>query len=189
MKLTKSQKVYVAVMCLSLACLAIDRLWLGGAASSPATAEAAPLLMAAAAPEIAAGPEATPAAAQPVPSIQIDPGPSLAERLETLATDHEVPVADIGGGFLDAPDWISLPAEPVRQAAPAISRAEQFAARHQLSGVLVGRQGLAMVDGRAVRVGQKINGFKLINVTEKAARFSDGEEVATLALQANQLSP
>ena len=62
---------------------------------------------------------------------------------------------------------------------PESTPADEFAAAHQLEAVLISETGqLAIVDGRPIRVGESLDGFRLAGVETLAAVFErDGQRV------------
>lgn len=64
-------------------------------------------------------------------------------------------------------------------------RAAEFAEAHRLSGVFVGQS--AIVDGRLVRIGQKVDDAELLRVEGNKAHFqcSDGQATLSLARRNN----
>lgn len=163
MKLSKQRTVYVALLGLGLAALAVDKLML-----APASAEASPEP----APEAAPAPQAAAPAPAPAPKSS---GPFLASRVVVAARGGS------GGrdAFRAATDWV----RPVEQqgapasenpAAPGIA---EFKAKHSLwmIGSAPKEKGgdplpAAFVNGKALHVGDVIGGFELSIIDERARR-------------------
>jgi len=84
---------------------------------------------------------------------------------------------DIGSGDSETSSFARRPGEP--------PRAAEFVRAHRLSGVFVGQS--AIVDGRIVGLGQKVDDAKLLRVEGNKAHFqcSDGEATLSLARPSN----
>ena len=167
--------VYAAALGLALVSLVVDRLFLGGA-SGPADAAAST----SAAPGAPGSATAATAAVAPV-AASLDAGEMLADRLDLIARSHALLLDDVHDAFRAAPDW--YPPQRAAQGTTdntAPATVETFPIRHRLMAVLQGDGGVdrAIVDGRPVRVGQIVDGFRLLNVTTRSALFErDGQTV------------
>ena len=84
---------------------------------------------------------------------------------------------DIGSGDSETSSFARRPGEP--------PRAAEFVRAHRLSGVFVGQS--AIVDGRIVGLGQKVDDAKLLRVEGNKAHFqcSDGQATLSLARPSN----
>ncbi len=179
MKLTTSHKAYVGIMLLALAAFAVDRLLLSsGDTRLPSRAEAsgqtadrdrpAPDRQAAR----AASPLHPPVAATP----------STAPKPPELAWAGPFEADSIRDAFMPSDSW-----HPKRSAQRArrdagLSGAE-FAKRHKLtSTMVVGAGGTITVDGRILRIGQEMDGFRLTHVNSRSAVFRSGTDTAELTL-------
>lgn len=61
--------------------------------------------------------------------------------------------------------------------------AQAFVGAHQLTAVLAaGEQSLAMVNGKSVRLGESVGGYRLVRVDARSAEFVAGEVVVRLSL-------
>ena len=84
--------------------------------------------------------------------------------------------------FAVPPAWTSAPAD-LKPVAVVPDWHKKFVSSHRLTGVFVaGRRSQAMLDGKAVLIGQTINGFKLIAVSRTSATFVREGTTALLAL-------
>ena len=99
---------------------------------------------------------------RPVPN-PFEPPPEVARR-------NQVP--DSSGGDPETSRLGRRPGEP--------PRAAEFAEAHRLSGVFVGQS--AIVDGRLVRIGQKVDDAELLRVEGNKAHFQCSDGQATLPL-------
>jgi len=161
------------------------------AASLPAPGPAAP---AAAAPAPAAAPRisAAPAAAQPTAAAPAKPATvsqaaaagaariPLAERLKALAPpDGET--AAMREAFAPSQAWLASLGEGKPGAGPQLDLAADFVRTHKLTSVLRrGGVGSAVIDGKVVEVGERLDGYRLIGLTADSAVFRsprDAKEV------------
>lgn len=177
MTLTKSQKIYGAVMLVAAGAFVWDR-----ATSGPTAVEAnAPNKETAALKE-------TPALLESGSSIVIPELPAdrngLSERLSNLARQQCLDAGAPENAFGIPPEW--LPAKPAPVVAVAAvpvevetnkKLAEAFRG-HRLDAVMVGLRGYANVDGQGVFVGETFDKFTLLSVTKSSAIFGlDGVRV------------
>lgn len=117
---------------------------------------------------------AKPAKAAPAPPEQV-----LAARLRDLAgptAQTAAPLRDIFGAT-PLPKVI----QPVEPVAPVIG--EHWATR-KLNGVMFGAdgKGIAIVDGRLLKLGARLDGMRLTRVTQHTATFSDATSEITLQI-------
>lgn len=196
MRLTTERKVCAGVLLLAVAALAVDRLVLGGV-SGPASASAAELLVSTA--------EHESAATSPAPRLVAAVGETVAVQLAALPTKDAMSDA-----FAPPEKWAaairkaSADAASLRLAseirpqtdAPADPIMAKFKSNHQLTTV-VGERGrpdwalVRMVGGgeagptRPLRVGDELNGFKLIELTATTATFQEpmGERTVELTIK------
>lgn len=107
------------------------------------------------------------------------PMPNPFEPPLEVARRNQVPKT--GGEDSEASRLGRRPGEP--------PRAAEFVRAHRLSGVFVGQSGTsaAIVDGRLVRVGQKVDHAELLRVDGNKAHFqcSDGQATLPLARRNN----
>lgn len=152
MAMSRERKVYAAVALVAGAVLAIDRGFFGVTGAKSAHAAEAEIM-----PVAVRGAKAT---AQT---------PTLAARLKQLGN---VPrTVDL----LEVTFQRAAPVEIVERpaAAPIEDTRQQFAASHHLSAIAAtGRGANALINGRAVSVGEVVDGYTLTEVTRDGAVFS-----------------
>lgn len=153
--LPTKHKAYAAVLAAALVALAYDK----GCGSGPPPARAAVPVAEVAAPAAVAGPPSD------VPATLSD----LAGRLRALGVD---PAGDVRDAFAPPAAWAAeRRADPAAAAGPA--DADAFRADHRLTVVLVGGgPGAAVIGGRLVRVGQAVDGYRLVTVTPRSAHLT-----------------
>ncbi len=161
MNLTRKQKIYAVALTLAMALLVVDRTTQQGSISGPATSSASLV--------------SSPTSVKPTETEQVSPADAhrraLALRLDRLAQG-----AEIDDGFRDAfavpQAWRALrEAEKTQPTKP--SRRGAFKDRRQLTAVMIVQGGgIAMIDGMAIRVGQSIDGYRLVSVGQRSAKFT-----------------
>lgn len=172
MRLSKQQKVYLAILALVLGVLIMDRVFLSH--KSP-TAEAS-------------------VHSDPVPDESIleatdSPDPNsqpsrikLAQRLEALWPDESLGLDEARDAFSLSTAWLA----DVRAQGPLPvgDAAARFAKNHQLRAVLIESQtSSAVVDNKFLMLGQELDGFKLVAVDEDSATFAAGKKRVVLRLE------
>jgi hypothetical protein len=180
MKLTKERKIYVGLFVLAAAAFVGDQLF-SGPSHPEASAEAA-LVVPAAARTAAIASIST---AKERASASLEQGGSslrLAEKLAAVDREQALSTTELSDPFQTAKSWD----------APQVSsdnRPAAFAQRHKLTAVMVSsaRNGgeSAIIDGELVRVGQSLDGFRLIEVSTRSAVFECNKQLARLALADN----
>lgn len=177
MSLGKARRLYISVLGLALSGLLVDRLVFSRPGESGPGADA-----------LIAGVESalgvSGAQASPVGLI------SVAQRLAEVARAQGVeggPVRDaFSAPWKRGPIAGAGPDEPGEDAGGDVSG--DFAQRHELSAVLLGGGGgCAVISGRLVRVGETLDGLRLLRVDEDRAVFGDGPTRAVLTLAAPQV--
>jgi hypothetical protein len=168
MKVTKQQKVYTGLLVLGLLALVLDRC-VFSPSSADASDQASDLLIA----KVPQTKTESPASAHKS-SATAPAGNSVALKLTELSESMQRPGAAVKDAFCPAPSW----AQP---GAPGVTSAPSFQQAHTLIGVMLsGSYAAAMVDGTLVRVGDSIDGYKLISVSKGEAVFQSGDLRATL---------
>jgi len=185
MKLSKRQKVFVALAAVAVAVLAIDRLTAEDPASGPVPAKAA----------ARRSPRRTPppAAAQaPDNHTDAPAAVSIARRIEEQAARTPLEIASVPDAMRPAESWLRVlvpepqPQTAAPKAAPVTrsSPAELFAGAHVLQAVMVSdNQRLAVVDGKCLSVGDRIGAFTLTGIENEAAVFECNDQRVTLPLK------
>jgi len=177
----KKKKTYGCVVLAGLAALLVDRLFLSEpdpvAAADPAAAEAprpgAPLM----------SKTTTARASSPAVVVAAAPFPQDLPEYEPPGTVRDAftltPIARdamLGLGGTGASDG-TLPAN-ARYAGPTIA---QFKQNHRLFAVMTGAGArLAIVDQQRVRVGQSVDGCKLVEIMGQSALFQCADGLAEL---------
>lgn len=170
---SKKRKVIVCILGLAVAALLADRALLGSDKPGPKEAAAEPSAAPADAPNT---PDQSPAA--PPRQSRETVQESLACRLKAISEADGFDSAKVRDAFCLSPAW-TKDLGPAAPSSPEKDKAEQLKMDHQLMAVMVGREGgYAIVDGKCLRIGQALDGFTLISVTEKSAVLeSDGIRV------------
>ncbi len=178
MKLSMARKVYLAILAAAAAALLADRL-LVGYDETPEQARASVGPSRPGAPAAAERPTSSPVGAAG-PS-----GPaSLADRLKKAAGEAGLDPDSAADAFAPSELWLAQPEEA--QAGKNLpTPGEVFATGHRLSSVvLAGEGGWAIVNGKIVRLGERIDGFDLVELTRSSAVFQAGQERVELKLPA-----
>ncbi|MFI4916068.1 MAG: hypothetical protein ACIAS6_06115 [Phycisphaerales bacterium JB060] len=175
MALNKERKVLLGLLGSAGLILAADQLLLGpprGAqASAPTGASATP------APAQSSNvPTAKPAATD---SATTGLTPQAArqwnQRLDDAARD--ITTDDSSNPFAEKQ---VTPAEP---AAPGVMSPDEFASMHELSLVMLNEQSsIARVNGRLVRIGEEVAGYRLVSLDARSALFQQGDQTVRLML-------
>jgi hypothetical protein len=193
MKMTRERKIYGALLCLGIAALGADKLFF-----SPAEAPAASLLIQ------SSGPKPVIAHNKPVVSPPAEPQTKdqplmglgvLADRMRGMAEAERLDLADARDAFRPPVAWVGNIAIPTQtQQQPGLGAGDAFAAfheKHHLIAVLKSSKGgMAILDGKSVRPGQTVDGFKLLRVGESSAVFESNGKTVEMQLPVNaQLDP
>ena len=202
MKMTRQHKILAGVLTLGVTAVGVDRLMLGGGpeaasasserrpdaptASATVTPTATPASTARGTRPRGASGEAAPASPEAGPSVAV----VLADRLDELASRRaaEVNLDPPRDVFLadwpavEAPGAGTSPDTRVAEApvAPVVSLFASdpvpFDERHTLDAVIAGGPGdrgtAVILDGRAVRVGQRVDGHLLLSASGNSAVFA-----------------
>jgi hypothetical protein len=186
MKLSKSRIVLLAMLGLAVAAFLVDRLVSGAAGPTKAagSSEAAPTKAAGAA---AAGPASAAAAPVAKPAETAEPSrtpstTSVADRLKALASRMPNLKGAAARDALALPSsWVVTVKAPDDPIPPATDPTGRFLQDHRLTAVLIADNGgLAIVNGKPIRAGEEIDGFRLIRLAPGFAVFqfgADGIEV------------
>jgi len=200
MRLSRQQKVYLAILALALGTLLVGRHILSRQPAPAARcAGISPATTSQGLPRHSDGgvnrgsrgaeshllPRETTAGKMglPDPNSQ-DPRIKLAQRLEILWPDEYLTPASAG-----TRDAFSLPAAWLSELCaqnPLVEgdAAAQFAKSHQLNAVLIEeKMRSALVDGHLLIPGQELDGFKLIAIDESSATFATGTKLVILKLK------
>ncbi len=175
MTLTKSQRVYVAIMVIAVVALLIDRTLLQ---PEQATAGAAAALQYAISPSTRSPDDpGSPPSEGPAPR-QV----AIARKLEQIAEQRGLDPTGVIDAFRPSPMWLQLGEAQVDPAQPELL-AERFRKTHTLTAVMgSGDKGWAIVDGRTLFIGQVLDGFTLVSVGQRSAILESGDTRVQLTL-------
>jgi hypothetical protein len=178
MKLGKKQATYGAVLGLAAVAFVIDRLCFSaenaGAATAPAAVEKSV-------------PSQAPAATPVVATFSAESIPAgwLAERLRAATPGSDQTSRDV---FALPACWRPAPKVAVASVATALAPkpqlfGETFRHEHHLVAVMIeAGTGRAVVDGKLISIGGSIDGFRLVSLSQQAARFVRGNEQVSLSI-------
>lgn len=167
MKLTKQQKILIAVCALGGAAVVVDRLTADD--TGPAAASAAMMKVPHA---VHARQRADAAKPEPV----FDEERSLARRLARVAGEQKLRAGTVDA-FRVSDVWVKLskpdPTREAKAAAHADLR-QAFTTQHHLTALLQGGagEGVAIVNGKPIRVGEVLDGLRLESLGARGAVFS-----------------
>jgi hypothetical protein len=176
MALSTRQKTLVVVLGLGLGSLTVDRLLLSDSQTAPSKVEAAANVQALT--DSPPAPAARPAAEGN--STLLDD--SLAARLESLASLHQVDRAAANDAFCASREWLAelKPENPISSDEVLV---QEFAQKHRLQAVvMVLEGGSAIIDGQPITVGQTFDGFHLSAVGDRSATFVCNKAAVTLRM-------
>jgi len=176
MKLARKQIVYVVMLGLAATALVVDRL-VGPGGGTLRTANAEYVMPA----EPDAQPPASAFASEKPPQ-------DLAGRLATLAAARSIDIDRSRDVFVPSPAWqgdfgrggpVAMDAPP----ADAESALEAFRRTRQLGAIVDGGSEMgAIVDGQFVRVGQFLDGMRLVHISPDSATFQSSQGKVELRL-------
>jgi hypothetical protein len=175
MQLTTQRKIYLAVLALAGLGFGTDRCFFSpppaDAHAAVASAASTPALVSAA-PHAASGPSA------PEPA---DAG-AVAQRLQ--AAQGDVELTSLRDVFSPTSAWTGAARlAPDKARAQAAETIERFRSGHHLLAVMNGgRVPLALVDGKVVHPGQRVDGFRLDQIGEHSVSFTSGDMTVDLHL-------
>ncbi len=180
MALNRQQKILLCVVGLGAAALTVDRVLIGYDVTGPAqaTADSGVAIMNAATaistPQVSAAAGTTPVASRNL----------IAERLAQVAAEQSFDIETLVDAFEPPSGWFAAPRTMAQEARPVatVEVERSFTDRYQLEAVVAGRDnGFAVINGRAVRPGEALDGepgIVLLRVGERSAWFSvQGEQV------------
>jgi len=186
MKLSRQQKIYLAILALVLGALLVDRLF-RSRQPAPAEANAEPETVA-----VEASTYSDPLPGETIPAMMDLPDPNsqppsikLAQQLEILLPDECLDLDQARDAFSLPAAWLDelCAPNPLGQA----DAAARFAKSHQLKAVLIdGQNSSALVDDHLLRLGQELDGFKLVAVNESSATFAAGTKRVILKLKTDR---
>jgi len=167
--------IYVGVLSLAAIAFVVDRVFL----SEPENAYADEPL-----PSVTKAKAANKASSETeVPVDELDP---TLDRLEQLP--EAMPGRDIfslSGAFLARRQKLEEEALKAAEAAevPKVDPAETFAKEHTLQTTMVSSNlSMAVVDGKVIRIGETIDGFRLVQINSYQVKFKHHADGATVVL-------
>ena len=183
MKWTKQQKIGVGVLSLAAIAFGVDRFFVQGRNDdvAPAAIVSAPEL-----------PRSTPAetSIKVVLAQAAQPMAVLARRLNEVAQAEGMESGRTRDAMTPPTSWY----RNASKAAPkvAVNGAADFNAKYRVSAVMRtgpgSQQGLAVIAGETVRVGQVFNGYTLKSIHDRSITLSDGREDFVVELPASGLA-
>ena len=176
MSLTTSHKIYASVLGVALVGFALDRTLLApdGAAAGETT------------PPAATGMDTVSIMATPMPiPVAAAPTRTLALSFRELAARRGLKLEDISDPFTVPNHWLPDEASIPIETSTGVSPGRRYLASHQLNAVMENAQGgSAIVDGKRLRIGDELDGFRLVLIQRRSV-VMEGEGVrVTLALPA-----
>lgn len=187
MKTTRERKILIALLGVGLGALTFDRLVLESSVSGPAAAAAAQA-------EVSDGKSAVGS----FDSMRRDADlwstgamagtDSLANRIAKAAAEAGVKPDALPDAFAMPAKWSDLTAGTSNgvkgtDAEAVVLTAEQFENQHRLMAVMGrGDHAIAMIDGQALRIGQQLDGYTLIEAQQRIAVFTAGAQRAALRM-------
>ena len=176
MTLTKTQRIYVGILALAIGAFMVDRMFLSG---GPAEAQAATPYQ---------SPVALSVGSASSPAGSAGSAGSAGEALQLLAAlaGERADLSELRNAFRPSPAWSAdlFPPAPVAPTAPAESAPlaatpaksaalQRFTQDHSVMSIIrTDEGGYALIDGQLVNVGNKLDGFTLVELTDSAAVFA-----------------
>ena len=169
MKISKKQRVSICLLVVAVGALVADRTVLRPGDATPAQAGAA---------ERAAADDLPSAAGS---ETQAGQGSSLAAKLRELGSSEALDPGQARDAFRPSQTWLAelCPPKPEPVAKPRAIAKPAEPVHHLTAVILASDGGRAIVDGKCLRVGQELNGMKLISVAKRSAVLElNGKRVA-----------
>ena len=190
MKLTKQRIVLLGLLGLAGVAFAVDYLILPAPAAAPKPAAASSPLPAR--PIGPGAPAARPASAPPAATAA--PASTLADRLRRAGEGLDMDPMNLKDAFVPPESWLARPQTPAgpaaAPAAPVADSADQFVHEHKLTSVLIDSDGgIAIVNDKVLRVGQEIDGYRLVRLAPGTALFTSGDGSVNVRLRTVPPSP
>ena len=175
MKLSKRQISGVAILAIALITLVIDHAFLGrgsGPAGASASLNASPA-------------EPIPEAVDTPHSNSEPPTIKLAQRLERLWSEKNLDMSQARDVFSLPASWLAdvHPATAIGRPPTGQDAVSVFRTNHKLRGVLVTAQACCVtVNDHILRLGEDLDGFRLVAIEEDSATFEAGGKQVSLRL-------
>ncbi len=177
MKLTKQRKIGLITLALSLVGVVVDRVFmLPQSATAKQTSSTGQTTQVVLALDTSTG----------IDSNSVTPNEELAERLKALWTDREFDPAMTKDVFSLPESWGVDPNAPsdTQNTAPKPDPAAKFAETHKLNAIVVNSQGSRiMIDTRFLKIGEELDGFRLVKIDEDSVSFEAEDQVIVLKLR------
>lgn len=168
MALSKERKILLGLLGSAGLILVVDQVLLG----PPQNAQA----------ESMALPPPAVAAASPAPqATQPKPTQGGAKDAQAIGDWNE----KLKATLKDEAEGVPNPFQPGASstALPGTLSPQAFQREHKLSAVLTsGEVSVAMVNGRAIRIGEEVSGYRLLRVDARSAEFVAGDQIVKLLL-------
>lgn len=124
------------------------------------------------------------------PISLFDPSLSYLERLTEPGSSRDV--FSLSSGMLSY--YKTLQEEAPQEGAdgkpaPRPGTPQAFAAEHKLQATSIGEEALAIIDGKPMRVGDELDGFRLTRIGPYEAEFERGSERAVLSIPTAVTTP
>ncbi|MFC1635703.1 hypothetical protein ACFL5Z_12755 [Planctomycetota bacterium] len=175
MKLSKGQKMGLALLTIAAVAMVIDRAFLGGG-SGPVEASAS------------LSPTSDANTPQALDPPDEDSKPSmirLGERLETLWVEKDLDINQPRDIFTLPASWLTdiLPKKPEDIPPPKEDSVTVFMSSHQLQAVAISDQTRCVtINDHVLHLGEELDGFKLVAIQENSATFEFGVRRVVLKL-------
>ena len=162
----------LAVLGLGAGALVVDRVMLAEPATGPSEASATQDLLITSTP----GPGADSPPGEPV---ALATGRSLAERLGQIGERFDTSASEVTAdnnqtrdAFVPHESWVGGDQRDRRELQRWDETAGDFRAQHRLDAVMgAGKAGVALINGQAKRLGDRLGEFELIEIRERSAVF------------------
>ena len=191
MKLTKRGIVLLGLLGLAAVAIVVDRLVQSAPAAAPQPAAASSPVSGAAHPAPAR--PATPTATG-TPAATAVQASAIADRLRRAGEGLDMDPMNLRDAFVPPESWLARPPTPeghaAAPAAPVADSADRFVREHKLTSVLIDADGgIAVVNDKVLRVGQEIDGYRLVRLAPGTALFTGGDGGASVRLRTVPPSP
>jgi hypothetical protein len=178
MKLTRERKIYAGLLALGILGLAVDRM-----TSTPQEAKADDAAALVASPPTGR-PKGPAIAKKGVTRVAAGGLQGISHRLRAAAAANGLPDKSSVDVFRPSRAWAGEVMAEV-PAPKAMDEVARFKAVHRLTAVLVnGRKSRAIIDGKALLLGEVLEGFRLISVDHQRAMLQSEAGRMVLALDA-----
>ena len=183
MVLSRKRKVLAVVLGLAAMVLVADRLTSGPGQTGPAQVKAAMAPGGSVRPVEGSVTNAGGEVAGDACGLVDD---SLATRLETFSREHNLEPLAVKDAFCAPQSWLA-DLKPDRPMSSTQVMAQDFVRQHKLTAVASFQNvGIAVIDDKQVRVGEELDGFRLLRVADRSAVFTSNGVQVKLTLHPDQ---